>query len=78
VIKVGDEHIWYLDFLPERYKEYWNGGEIQKDIHPIGEWLRSQLRFKDLLADPAKVAGYQANVDRKWKDLKKMCEPYGS
>jgi pyruvate ferredoxin oxidoreductase beta subunit len=78
VKKIGDEHVWYLDFLPERYLEYWNGGEIRKDIHPIEEWLRSQLRFKDILADPAKIQAYQASVDRKWKELKKMCEPYGS
>jgi len=36
------------------------------------------LRFKDLLADPAKIQAYQQSVDRKWKELKKMCEPYGS
>jgi len=78
VRKVGDEHVWVLDYLPKRYVEYWNGGEILKDIHPIEEWLKSQLRFKDMLSDSAKIQTYQKSVDRKWKELKKMCEPYGS
>jgi len=78
VKKIGDEHVWYLDYLPERYVEYWKGGEIRKDIHPIEEWLRSQLRFKDMLANPERIQIYQSSVDRKWKELKRMCEPYGS
>lgn len=78
VKKIGDKHVYYLDYLPDRYAEYWNGGEIRHDIHPIEEWLKSQLRFKDMLADPAKVLVYQKSVDRKWKELKRNCEPYGS
>jgi len=78
VKKVGLDHLWYLDFLPERYKEFWYGGEIRQDIHPIVEWVRSQGRFKDILADPAKMEGYQNRVDHKWKQLRRICEPYGS
>ena len=78
VRKIGEEHVWYLDYLPERYVEYWKGGEIRQDVHPIEEWLKSQLRFKDLLTDPAKVAAYQRRVDHKWKELRRDCEPYGS
>ncbi|MFA5830613.1 MAG: thiamine pyrophosphate-dependent enzyme [Candidatus Paceibacterota bacterium] len=78
VKKVGKRHLWYLDYLPDRYVEYWNGGKISDDIHPIVEWVQSQGRFKDLLADPEKIRNYQENVDLKWEELKKMCEPYGS
>jgi len=55
VIKVGDEHIWYLDFLPERYKEYWNGGEIQKDIHPIGNGSEANCGSKTCSQIPQKL-----------------------
>jgi len=78
VVKVGLGHLWYLDFLPERYEEFWNGGEIRKDIHPVEEWLLSQGRFNDILKNPAEVAAYQERLDFKWRELKKICEPYGS
>lgn len=78
VKKVGKRHKWYLDYLPDRYVEYWNGGKIAEDIHPITEWLESQGRFKDMMLSPEKISDYQEDIDLKWEELKKMCEPYGS
>ena len=44
-----------------------------KEKKPIEEWLKIQGRFKHVLNDPEKVAEIQAEVDRRWAELLKLC-----
>ena len=44
-----------------------------KEKKPIEEWLKIQGRFKHVLNDPEKVAEIQAEVDRRWEELLKLC-----
>lgn len=77
VEKVGRDHIWTLDYLPERYQD----GVLHPDVHPITEFLKTQDRFSELLKRPDWLAEFQEQIDHRWlgrHGLIKKCEPYGS
>jgi pyruvate ferredoxin oxidoreductase beta subunit len=50
--------------------------EGKKEKRPITDWLKSQGRFRHLLTEKWKHVAdeIQAEVDRKWEQLKKYCE----
>lgn len=75
--KVGRDHIWHLDYLPERYA----GGIVHPEVHPITELLASQGRFGELLRHEDWTADFQEEMDHRWVGrggLIARCEPYGS
>ena len=59
-----EDDVWTLNYDP---------GENKK---PIIEWLKPQKRFRHLLLPENKhiVDALQANVDKRWEELKKRCK----
>ncbi len=81
IVRVGDDfvhdHLWYLDYVPERYE----GGILHPEIHPVSEWFDAQGRFRASRKDLKWVANMQKAIDHKWlgkNGLINRCEPYGS